>query len=399
MADPAAAIARLKRHVTELIPEEALAAKLARSDETGEPLRAKLGIDPSAPHLTLGHAVVLRKLRAFQDLGHTAVLIVGDFTRRVGDPSGASDARPLMSEADIRANMRSYKEQAFKVLDPERTELRYNSEWLGELGVDGIIQLAGKYTVARMLEREDFSKRYQANRSITILEFLYPLLQAYDSVAIQADVELGGHDQLFNLLIGRDIQREFGQEPQVVLTVELLLGLDGERVMSQSKGNYIGVDEAPGEMYGKVMSLPDNLMESYYALLTDVPWDEVKDLHPRDCKKKLARTLVAWLHGAEAAEQAEAGFEQVYARGELPDEMPEFVLSSADLSDGRIWIVELMERGELVPSRSQARRLIQQGAVQLDGEKVSSVDAQITPRDGLVLKVGKHKFARLKVTK
>jgi len=399
MADPASTVERLKRNVTELIPEADLIAKLKRAGWAGKPLRAKLGIDPSAPHLTLGHAVVLRKLREFQDLGHTAVLIVGDFTRRVGDPSGASDARPLMSEADIRANMRSYKEQAFKILDPARTEVRYNSEWLGELGVDGIIQLASKYTVARMLERDDFHKRYQENRPISVLEFLYPLLQAYDSVAIEADVELGGHDQLFNLLIGRDIQREFAQEPQVVLTVELLLGLDGERVMSQSKGNYIGVDESPGEMYGKVMSLPDDLMVSYYALLTDVPWDEVKDLQPRDCKKKLARTLVAWLHDAEAARGAEAGFEQVYARGELPDEVPDLVLSEADLSDGRIWIVELLERGELVPSRSQARRLIQQGGVQLDGEKVSSVDAQITPRDGLVLKVGKHKFARLKVTK
>lgn len=399
MSDPASTVERLKRNATELIPEAELAAKLARSAGTGKPLRAKLGIDPSAPHLTLGHAVVLRKLREFQDLGHTAVLIVGDFTRRVGDPSGASDSRPLMSEADIRANMRSYKEQAFKILDPERTELRYNSEWLETLGVDGIIQLASKYTVARMLERDDFHKRFQQNRPISVLEFLYPLLQAYDSVAIEADVELGGHDQLFNLLIGRDIQREFGQEPQVVLTVELLLGLDGERVMSQSKGNYIGVDEAPGKMYGKVMSLPDGLMKSYYALLTDVPWDEVKELHPRDCKKRLARTLVAWLHDAGAAREAEAGFEQVYARGELPDELPELVLSEADLSDGRIWIVALLERGELAPSRSQARRLLQQGAVQLDGEKVTEVDAQITPHDGLVLKVGKHKFARVKITK
>jgi len=389
--EPDGALARLKRGTTTVLPEADLGAKLER----GVPLRVKLGIDPSAPHLTLGHAVVLRKLRQFQDLGHTAVLIVGDFTRLVGDPSGQGSTRPLISAETIHENMKSYRQQAFKILDPERTEVRYNSEWLGKLGAGGLIQLSSKYTVARMLELDDFSKRFAANASISVLEFLYPLLQAYDSVAIEADVELGGHDQLFNLLIGRDIQTHYGQTPQVVLTVPLLIGTDGTQAMGQSKGNYIGIDEPANEVFGKVMSLPDELMQPYYELLTDVAWDEVKGLHPKACKVKLGRLLVRWLYDEDQANAAEEAFERVYARKELPQDMPHVVLQAKDLDDGRIWIVALLDRAKLVDSRAQARRLIEQGGVQLDGEKVKSVNVQVKPHEGMVVKSGKHKFAKV----
>lgn len=387
---PAETLARLKRGTTELLPQDDLKRKLERSAQTGRPLRVKLGIDPSAPHLTLGHAVVIRKLRQFQQLGHTAILLVGDFTRLVGDPSGESATRPLMTKAQIEANMRTYKEQAFKLLDPQRTEVRYNSEWLSKLGVEGVIQLTSTYTVARMLEREDFSKRFKGNSPISLLEFLYPLLQAYDSVALEADVELGGHDQLFNLLIGRDIQQHYGQEPQVVLTVPLLIGTDGTRAMGQSKGNYIGISEPPEQIFGKVMSLPDDLMRQYYELLTDVPWAEVADLHPKACKQRLGRLIVTQCHDEATAQAAQGAFERVYAHKELPTDMPSVALTATSL-----WIVELLEHAGLIESRSQARRLIQQGGVQIDGEKVDNVDFQVLPRDGMVLKVGKHKFVKV----
>lgn len=395
LSDTNSIVQQLKRSTTELLPESGLVSKLERFAENGKPLRVKLGIDPSAPHLTLGHAVVLRKLRQFQDLGHIAVLIVGDFTRLVGDPSGESSTRPLITKETIEENMKSYREQTFKILDPERTELRYNSEWLAKLGAEGMIHLSSKYTVARMLEREDFSKRYKGNSPISVLEFLYPLLQAYDSVAIEADVELGGHDQLFNLLIGRDIQQHYDQQPQVVLTVPLLIGTDGVRAMGQSKGNYIGVAEPPQEIFGKIMSLPDELMEQYYELLTDIPWDEVKDLHPKACKMKLGREMVTWLYDEAAATAAQEAFERVYARKELPEDMVEIALPVNHLNDGAIWIVELLDHASLIKSRGQARRLIQQGGVQIDGEKVASVDLQVEPHDGMVLKVGKHKFVKI----
>lgn len=392
-----AALQQLKQGTTELLPEETLKQKLERSAQTGRPLRVKLGIDPSAPHLTLGHAVVLRKLRQFQDLGHTAILLVGDFTRLVGDPSGESSTRPLITKEIIEKNMKTYKEQAFKILDAEKTELRYNSEWLGPLGVEGIIQLTSKYTVARMLERDDFSKRYEEGNPISVLEFLYPLLQAYDSVALEADVELGGHDQLFNLLMGRDIQPNYGQESQVVLTVPLLIGTDGVKSMGQSKGNYIGISEAPEQIFGKIMSLPDGLMQQYYELLTDVPWDDVKDLHPKQCKVKLGKIMVGWFHSEADAQAAEDNFEQVYARKEVPDDMPELTVSSGNLEGGSIWIVELLDQGNLINTRSEARRLIQQGGVQIDGEKVTEVDFQVVPQNDMVIKVGKHKFAKVKL--
>jgi len=288
-----------------LVPRDELIAKLANSVKTGRPLRIKLGIDPSAPHLTLGHSVPLRKMRQFQDLGHTGVLIVGDFTRRIGDPSGRASTRGLMSEAEIKTNIETYQEQAYKILDPERTEVRYNSEWLAPMDLEAIIKLTSKYTVARMLERDDFAKRYAEGRAISVLEFLYPLTQAYDSVAINADVELGGSDQLFNLLVGRDIQREYGQDAQVVLTVPLLIGIDGERAMSQTTGNYVGLNEPASEMYGKVLSIPDALIHSYFVFLTDINPETVADLPPRDAKRMLARMLVTMYHSPDRCSSSE----------------------------------------------------------------------------------------------
>jgi tyrosyl-tRNA synthetase len=389
-------MAQLKRGVATLLPEEELRQKL----EEGRPLRVKLGIDPSAPQLTLGHAVVLRKLRQFQEFGHTAVLIVGDFTRLIGDPSGRTSTRPPMSKEEIERNMAGYVEQAYKILDPERTEIHYNSEWLGKLSFEDVIRLAAKYTVARMLERDDFALRFKQGLPITIMEFLYPLAQAYDSVAIKADVELGGEDQRFNFLIGRAIQEAFGQEPQVILTMPLLIGTDGERAMSQSRGNYIGLAEPPKEMFGKIMALPDHVMPQYFALLTETPEEELaameqalatgwKGLNPRDLKMRLAREIVAQFHSPEAAAQAEEEFVRVFQRKELPEELPTFTIAREAVSP-----IDLLVQAGLVGSRSEARRLIDQGGVELDGELVRGLEP-ISIKDGAVLRVGKRRFVRL----
>jgi len=379
-----------------LVPREELIAKLANSEKTGVPLRVKLGIDPSAPHLTLGHSVPLRKMRQFQDLGHTGVLIVGDFTRRIGDPSGRASTRGLMSEADIKKNIETYQEQAYKILDPKQTEVRYNSEWLGPMDLEDIINLTSKYTVARMLERDDFSKRYAEGRSISVLEFLYPLTQAYDSVAIKADVELGGSDQLFNLLVGRDIQREYGQEAQVVLTVPLLIGIDGERAMSQTTGNYVGLNEPTSEMYGKVLSIPDALIQSYFVFLTDIAPETVADLPPRDAKRMLARELVTMYHSAEDAAAAEDEFDRIHIRHERPTDVPQVSLDRTLLKeDGDVWIVDLLQGSGLVESRSQAKRLIQQGGVKINDEKVVSIEVNIPFDPPIALQVGKRAFAEL----
>ena len=398
----------LKRGAATLLPEEELLRKLERSLREGKPLRVKLGIDPSAPQLTLGHAVVLRKLRDFQRLGHTAVLIVGDFTRLIGDPSGQTTTRPPMSREEIEANMRGYVEQAYKILDPERTEIRYNSEWLGKLTFEDVIRLTARYTVARMLEREDFQHRFKNNLPITIMEFLYPLAQAYDSVAIHADVELGGEDQRFNLLIGRDIQEAYGQEPQVILTMPLLIGTDGVRAMSQSRGNYIGLAEPPKEMFGKLMSIPDHLIIQYFTLLTDVPREEIQEMeramaaeaekeeggvNPRDLKMSLAREIVAQFHGPEEAAAAEEEFVRVFQRAELPSEMPTFTVEAGK---GKISPIDLLVNAGLARTRSEARRLIDQGGVRLDGERITTIEP-IQIKDGAVLRVGKRRFLRLVV--
>ncbi len=390
---------KLGRGVHDLVPREDLVAKLRRSKEAGKPLRVKLGIDPSAPHLTFGHSVPLRKMRQFQDLGHTGVLVVGDFTRRIGDPSGRASTRALMSEAEIERNMATYKNQAFKILDPTRTEVVYNSTWLGAMTFADVIQLTAKYTVARMLERDDFAKRYAENRSISVLEFLYPLAQAYDSVAIRADVELGGADQLFNLLVGRDIQREYGQEPQVALTVPLLVGLDGERAMSQSTGNYVGIGESPKEMYGKLLSIPDALIEPYFGVLTDVDVESVKkEIHdsPRDAKRRLARTLVTKFHSAAAAAAAEAEFDRIHVHHERPADVPQKALDRSKLkADGTIWVIDLLEASGLVKSRGEAKRVIEQGGARVNEERIESPDVDVPFSPPVLVQVGKRAFVEL----
>jgi len=386
----------LSRGVAHLVPRDELVAKLVRSEARGRPLRVKLGIDPSAPHLTLGHSVPLRKMRQFQDLGHTGVLVVGDFTRRIGDPSGRSSTRGLMSEDEIRRNMETYKDQAFRILDPERTELVYNSEWLGSLDFADVIQLSAKYTVARMLERDDFAKRYREGVPISVLEFLYPLAQAYDSVAIEADIELGGDDQLFNLLVGRDIQREYGQEPQIVMTVPLLIGLDGERAMSQTTGNYVGINESPEEMYGKILSIPDTLTASYYTFLTDSDVPADVDSAPRDAKRRLAREIVSMYHDEEAASAAQAEFDRIHIRHERPSDVPQVTINRSIVKDGgTVWVIDLLDATGLVSSRGEAKRLIRQGGVRINDEKVSSPDTDVPFDPPVLVQVGKRSFVEL----
>ncbi len=387
-------LARIESGVSDLIPRDGLIRKLERSVRTRRPLRVKLGIDPSAPHLTLGHSVPLRKMRLFQDLGHIGVLVVGDFTRRIGDPSGQCSTRALMSTEEISRNMATYREQAFKILDPKKTEIRYNSEWLEKLGFADVIALSSKYTVARMLERDDFSKRFSANQPISILEFLYPLAQAYDSVAIHADIELGGNDQRFNLLLGRDIQREYGQEPQVIITVPLLIGIDGVRSMSQTVGNYVGVSERPGEMFGKLLAIPDELVHDYFFYLTDVSYESVASLSPRDAKRKLASEIVAMYHGEEVAIRARDEFDRVHIRHERPSEVPKVTIDRLLVKeDGLIWVVDLLQASGMVTSRAEAKRLIAQGGVRINNKRVATVDLDLLFEPPLLIQVGKRSFA------
>ncbi len=386
----------IERGAGEIIPAEELRQKLQASAASGKPLRVKLGIDPSAPHLTLGHSVPLRKMRDFQDLGHMGVLVVGDFTRRIGDPSGKASTRALMSAEEIDRNMASYTEQAFKILDPEKTEIRYNSEWLGKLSFADLIGLTAKYTVARMLERDDFAKRFAAERPISILEFLYPLAQAYDSVAVRADIELGGSDQKFNLLIGRDIQREYGQAPQVVLAVPLLIGTDGVRSMSQTVGNYVGLNEPANEMYGKILAIPDELTGSYFEQLTQVACSDRAELNARDAKRLLARTLVAKYHSEEEAAIAEEEFDRIHIRHERPSDVERRHLErQAIKEDGTIWVVDLLERSGLVSSRGEAKRLIKQGGVRVGDDLVDDVDADLVFAPPMLVQIGKRKFVEM----
>ncbi|MCS7216591.1 MAG: tyrosine--tRNA ligase [Candidatus Bipolaricaulota bacterium] len=385
----------LEKNAETLLPREELVRKLVRALTEGRPLRVKLGIDPSAPELTLGHAVVLRKLRQFQDLGHTAVLVVGDFTARIGDPSGRTKTREPLAPETIAENMKTYREQAFRILDPARTEVRYNSEWLAGLTFAEVLKLASHYTVARMLEREDFAKRFQEGSPITLTEFLYPLAQAYDSVAVRADVELGGSDQRFNLLVGRAIQEAYGQEPQVILTMPLLLGTDGVRKMSKSWGNYIGIAEPPEEQFGKLMAIPDALMPQYFRLLTDIEWEEVAHLHPKEAKKRLAWTVVASLHGVEEADRAQAHFERVFEEERPPERLPEVAVGHLLDGEGKADVVALLLAAGLVASKSEARRLLSQGGVWVDGEKLPPDRLRIAVRPGMILRVGRRRFARL----
>lgn len=379
----------LRRGAAEIITEEDLLARL----ETGRPLRVKLGLDPTAPHIHLGFAVVLRKLRQFQDLGHHVVLVIGDFTARVGDPTGRSATRPVLSRQEIEENARTYREQFSQILDPDKTEVRFNSEWLEPMTFDDVLRLAARYTVARILERDDFEKRYREGLPIGFHELLYPLMQGYDSVALESDVEMGGTDQKFNNLVGRELQREYGQKPQVVFLMPILEGLDGVQKMSKSLGNYVGITEPPEVMFGKLMSLPDHLMERYFELCTEVPTDQVRRRlatdHPMECKKWLARTVVAMYHDEEAACRAQGEFEKVFSRGELPSEMPEAAVPRGEMKDGRIWIVRLLVLTGLAGSHREARRLVEQGGVELDGERVRG-PVDVALGEGSVIRVGRR---------
>ena len=389
-----ATLAELKRGVENIYSEEDLIEKLKEN----RPLRIKLGADPTAPDIHLGHTVVLNKLRQFQQLGHEVIFLIGDFTGMVGDPSGKNSTRPPLTREDVLRNAETYKQQLFKILDPNKTRVVFNSEWLGKLGTEGMIRLASNYTVARMLERDDFKKRFTNNQSIAIHEFIYPLLQGHDSVALEADVELGGTDQTFNLLVGRELQKSAGQKPQVAMTLPLLVGLDGEKKMSKSLGNYIGVTEAPSDMFGKVMSISDELMWNWYNLLSFRPLDEIAQLkadvaagkNPRDVKILLAKELIARFHDQAAADAAEQEFINRFQKGAIPDEMPEFTFES------EIGLATLLKEAGLVASTSEAIRSAQQGGVKIDGEKVEDV-RQNAQQGTFVYQVGKRKFARVTV--
>ncbi|VVD75216.1 tyrosine--tRNA ligase [Pandoraea terrigena] len=391
-----AALAIAKRGCDELLVEEEFLQKLARSEATGKPLRIKLGLDPTAPDIHIGHTVVLNKMRQLQDLGHTVIFLIGDFTSLIGDPSGRNSTRPPLTREQIESNAKTYFEQAALVLDRNKTEIRYNSEWSMKLGADGMIKLASRYTMARMLEREDFTKRFQGGVPIAIHEFLYPLMQGYDSVALESDLELGGTDQKFNLLVGRELQKQYGQEPQCILTMPLLEGLDGVEKMSKSKGNYVGISEKPSEMFGKLMSISDDLMWRYYELLSFRSLEEIAQLHkdieggrnPRDVKVLLAQEIVARFHSQADAERALDDF-NARARGGVPDDIPEVSLDGAPLG-----IAQVLKQAGLVPSTSEANRNIEQGGVRIDGEALSDKGAKIDAGT-YVVQVGKRRFARV----
>lgn len=397
----------LKQKAVEVLAEEELLRKLERSLKTGTPLRVKLGLDPTAPDLHLGHTVVILKLKQFQDLGHQVIFLIGDFTGMIGDPSGRVEARRPLSREEVLKNAETYQRQIFKLLDPERTTIEFNSRWMSRVSAEELITIASRYTVARMLERDDFQKRYVEGRPIGIHEFLYPLIQGYDSVWLQADVELGGTDQKFNLLVGRELQRDFDQEPQVIMTMPLLEGLDGLQKMSKSLGNYIGIDEPAKEIFGKVMSIPDALMLRYYELVTPLSAEEVEgirrdlqkgSLHPRDAKANLARILVTLYHGAEAAEEAQAEFDRVFREKGLPEEI-ETASVERPLGFGAessIWLPLVLTQAGLTSSHSEARRLIQQGAVEVDGRRVTDVNYELKTDREYLIRVGKRKFKRIR---
>ena len=391
----------LSRGCEALYTPQELAQRLRSAAESGRALRVKLGMDPTAPDIHVGHSVVLGKMRQFQDLGHKAVLIIGDYTARIGDPSGESTTRPMLSTEQIEANAQTYFQQAGKILDTSeaRLEIRHNSEWLEKLSFAEVLRLAAQMTVARMMERDTFEKRFQAGVPIGVHEFLYPLMQGYDSVCVEADVELGGSDQTYNNLVGRDMQARAGLPPQIVLIMPLLVGLDGAEKMSKSKGNTIGITDEPKDMFGKVMSIPDTLMANYFTLLTDLPSAQMDVLldpaqtHPRQAKAELAGTIVTRYHGPEAAEAAAAEFDRVFAEGQLPSDMPDLAVAGGSVS-----IVALVVSAGFAKSKSDARRLVRQNAVSIDGRKVTDVEAEVQPATGQVLRVGRRRFARIVVS-
>jgi tyrosyl-tRNA synthetase len=393
------AIETIRRGCDELIVEAELAKKLA----TGRKLRIKLGLDPTAPDLHLGHTVVLNKLRDFQQLGHQVQFLIGDFTGMIGDPTGKNQTRPPLTREEILANAQTYRQQAFKVLDPDQTQVLFNSEWSNKLGAEGMVKLAARYTVARLLERDDFSKRMKNNQPIAVHELLYPLMQGYDSVAMKADVELGGTDQKFNLLVGRELQKDFGQEPQCILTMPLLEGLDGRDKMSKSLGNYVGIAEPPQEIFGKLMSISDELMWRYIELLsfesqaTIKSWQAeiAKGGNPRDVKVRFAKEIVERFHSADAARQAEESFEKKHRHGEVPEDLSEIAVAVP--KEGML-LPQLLKAANLAPSASEASRAIEQGGVRIDGERVAERSLRLLPGRTLVIQVGKRKFARVKLT-
>ncbi|MHA7963677.1 tyrosine--tRNA ligase [Paenibacillus sp. CAU 1782] len=396
----------LKRGAVEIVPEETLKEKLIKSISKGQPLKVKLGLDPSAPDIHVGHTVVLHKLRQFQELGHEVQLLIGDFTGQIGDPTGKSETRKQLTPEDVKRNAETYQKQIYKILDEQKTKLFFNSQWLAPMQFADVVTLAAKLTVARMLERDDFTKRYTNGLPISIHEFFYPLMQGYDSVAMDSDVELGGTDQKFNLLMGRTLQKEYGKEAQVAIMMPLLEGLDGVNKMSKSLGNYIGIDEEPGQIYGKSMSIPDELMLKYYELATDIGKEKLVELkaglengsvHPRDAKMALAHSFVRMYHGQEQADAAQQHFITVFQKRALPDDIEEVLVPAAELENGSIKLVKLLVVLGLQSSASEARRSIQQGAVRINEEKWSDPAADVTPQAGDVLQVGKRKFVKLTV--
>ena len=386
----------IKRGIDELISEEELLAKL----KSKKPLIVKAGFDPTAPDLHLGHTVLINKLRHFQQLGHQIIFLIGDFTGMIGDPSGKNKTRPALDEAEIKENAKSYKKQVFKILDPKLTDIRFNSEWSNKLGAEGIIKLASQYNLARMLERDDFNKRYKSNQTIALHEFLYPLIQANDSIALKADIELGGTDQKFNLLVGRELQRAYGQEPQVVITVPILEGLDGKNKMSKSLDNYVGIDEAPNEMFGKIMSISDELMWRWFDLLSFKSTDEInvlkgdqaKGKNPRDIKIELAKELIARFHDAESANFAEENFINQFQKKNIPDDIEEI---SFTLSESSITLANLLKHCGMTSSASEAMRMIKQGAVRIDEEKITDTKHIISAGTSSIYQVGKRKFKKI----
>ena len=390
----------LKRGTVEIFTEAELAQKLTEASKASRQLRIKLGLDPTSPDIHLGHTVVLRKMRQFQDLGHKAVLIIGDYTALIGDPTGQNSTRPILSTEQIQDNAKTYFEQAGKILDTseEKLEIRYNSEWLAKLTLIELIQIAAKKTVAQMLQRDTFKKRLQADVDVYTHEFLYPLMQGYDSVMVKSDVELGGTDQTFNNLVGRDIQKAYGQKTQIVITMPILVGLDGKEKMSKSKDNYIGVTDEPNNMFGKVMSISDDMMENYFTLLTSQTIEQIAELvnpdktHPKKAKVLLGKTIVSQFYDESAAQAAAAEFDKVFAKGQLPDEIPDIDIPAEPVSASK-----LLLHCQLVSSGGEAKRMIKQSAAGIDGKKLNDPNTEITPKDGMIIRVGKRKFARLKV--
>ncbi|HBF0377726.1 TPA: tyrosine--tRNA ligase [Clostridioides difficile] len=392
----------IMKGVDDLIDEKELREKLIKSEKEGKPMIVKLGLDPSAPDIHLGHTVVLRKMKQLQDLGHQIVIIIGDFTGKIGDPTGKSKARKALTTEQVLANAKTYEEQIFKVLDKEKTIVRFNSEWLAKLNFEDVIKLAATITVARMLEREDFKKRYEGQMPISVHEFFYPLMQAYDSIALEADIELGGTDQRFNLLMGRSLQREFGMESQIVIMMPLIEGLDGKEKMSKSLGNYIGIDEEAGIMYQKSMEIPDELIIKYYNLVTDVHPDEVNKIesqlkegsvNPRDIKMNLAREIVTLYHGEESAREAEERFKSVFQKGQIPED-----IQTIQVKEDGFDLIEVLVANEIVKSKSEVRRLASQGGVKVNGEKVEDLST-IVKESELVVQIGKKKFVKIELVK